>query len=77
MIVLKKKRLLLVSLLCCLSVFTFLLSSNINENKKEEQSVETVSLPITNKVIVLDAGHGKPDERKNLLTFINNIDLLQ
>lgn len=77
MIVLKKKRLLLVSLLCCLSVFTFLLSSNINENKREEQSVETVSLPITNKVIVLDAGHGKPDERKNLLTFINNIDLLQ
>lgn len=63
MIVLKKKRLLLVSLLCCLSVFTFLLSSNINENKKAEQSVETVSLPITNKVIVLDAGHGKPDER--------------
>lgn len=63
MIVLKKKRLLLVSLLCCLSVFTFLLSSNINENKREEQSVETVSLPITNKVIVLDAGHGKPDER--------------
>lgn len=77
MIVLKKKRLLLVSLLCCLSVFTFLLSSNINENKREEQSVETVSLPITNKVIVLDAGHGKPDERRNLLTFINNIDLLQ
>ncbi len=63
MIVLKKKRLLLVSLFCCLSVFTFLLSSNVKESNKEEKSIETVSLPITNKVIVLDAGHGKPDER--------------
>ena len=29
----------------------------------KEKTVETVSLPSTNKVIVLDAGHGKPDER--------------
>jgi N-acetylmuramoyl-L-alanine amidase len=24
---------------------------------------ETISLPNTNKVIIIDAGHGKPDER--------------
>ena len=26
------------------------------------KTVETVSLPVTNKVIVIDAGHGVPDE---------------
>lgn len=26
------------------------------------KTVETVSLPVSNKVIVLDAGHGIPDE---------------
>jgi len=31
-------------------------------NKKGQETVETVSLPVTDKVIVLDAGHGKPDE---------------
>lgn len=66
MVVLKKKRLVLVSLFCCLSIFTFLLASNKDSNiddKAKENSVETVSLPNTNKVIVLDAGHGVPDER--------------
>lgn len=80
MIILKKKRLVLVSLLCCLSIFTFLLASNVDkktENETKEKSIETVSLPTTNKVIVLDAGHGVPDERSDLLTLINNIDLLQ
>lgn len=62
MIVLRKKRLVLVSVLCCLMVFTFLLATN-KSLKTEEKSVATVSLPNTNKVIVLDAGHGKPDER--------------
>lgn len=65
MIILKKKRLVLVSLLCCLSIFTFLLASNVDkktEDETKEKSIETVSLPTTNKVIVLDAGHGIPDE---------------
>ena len=29
---------------------------------KSDKTVQTVSLPVSNKVIVLDAGHGKPDE---------------
>ncbi len=64
MIVLKRKKLVLVSLFCCLSIFTFLLFSNKDRNIEAEkiESIETVSLPTTNKVIVLDAGHGVPDE---------------
>lgn len=27
----------------------------------KEESIETVALPVSNKVIVLDAGHGNPD----------------
>ena len=27
------------------------------------KSVETVALPVSNKVVILDAGHGFPDER--------------
>lgn len=30
---------------------------------KKSSTVETVSLPVTNKTIVIDAGHGIPDER--------------
>ena len=29
----------------------------------EPETVETVALPVSNKVIVIDAGHGSPDER--------------
>ena len=32
--------------------------SNIMNNKV----IPTNALPITNKIVVLDAGHGKPDE---------------
>ena len=65
MIVLKRKRLVFISLICCLSIFTFLLANNAqNATEKEIRGniVETVSLPTSNKVIVLDAGHGVPDE---------------
>ena len=31
--------------------------------KPKTEIVETVSLPVSNKVIILDAGHGVPDER--------------
>jgi len=31
-------------------------------NKKAEETIETVSIPVTGKTIILDAGHGKPDD---------------
>lgn len=57
MIVLNKKRLLAIISMVCVSIFAF--SFHI---AKEEKTVETVTLPVTNKTIVIDAGHGVPDE---------------
>ena len=31
--------------------------------------VDTVSLPVSGKIVVVDAGHGVPDERSCLLTL--------
>ena len=56
------KRLIFVSFLVCLSM-SFFCVSNIMNN----EVIPTNALPITNKVVVLDAGHGKPDEGLNLL----------
>ena len=44
-----------------LSVFVFILATDRNE------MVPTVSLPVSGKTIILDAGHGKPDEGVSLL----------
>lgn len=59
MIVLHKKRLVIIGSLLCLSLTVFSLKSAFVTPK----TVETVNLPVSNKVIVLDAGHGVPDER--------------
>ena len=64
MLVLGKKR--IVTMLCMilisLYVFSFKIANNI-EDKNIEKTVETVATPVTNKVIIVDAGHGTPDER--------------
>lgn len=57
MIILNKKRLLTILSIVCIAVFVFSFQVANNSN-----TVSTVSLPVSNKVIVLDAGHGKPDE---------------
>ena len=63
MIVLKRKKVRLM----IMTVFVFALGIAIFNDKKE--SVPTVSLPVSGKTIVIDAGHGKPDERSCLLTL--------
>lgn len=56
MIVLNKKRITIIVLGVFLSVFVFIFATDKNE------IVPTVSLPVSGKTIILDAGHGKPDE---------------
>ncbi len=56
MIVLHKKRLILIGSLLCLSLTTISLKSAFTKPK----IVATVNLPVSNKVIVLDAGHRSP-----------------
>lgn len=58
MIVLNKKRIIFVLSAVLISMFAFTI-----QVAQEGKIVETVALPISNKVIVIDAGHGKPDER--------------
>lgn len=58
MIVIKKKNLIIT--LCTIFVMLFAFSFKIAE---KEEIVETVALPVSKKTIVIDAGHGVPDER--------------
>ena len=58
------KRLILVVVFVCISVFCY---GIINVIQKQEKSITTNALPITNKIVVIDAGHGKPDEGAFLL----------
>lgn len=61
MIVLNKKKI----RLAVLSIFVIALGFAFIDDKKE--AVPTVSLPVSGKTIVIDAGHGKPDEGDSLL----------
>ena len=54
MIVLHKKRIVFIASCFVFSICAFYLFQNNNFNK-DTQSIETVSLPVSNKVIVLDA----------------------
>ena len=60
MIILNKKRITLILSGIFLSVFVFILTT---ENTEEQNKyISTVSLPASGKTIVIDAGHGVPDE---------------
>lgn len=58
MIVLSKKKIIIyiTAFVCFLYVFSFQIGDMVKE------TVETVNLPITEKVIIVDAGHGEPDK---------------
>ena len=54
MIIINKKRLIAISSLLLIAVFAFTFQTASNP-----KTIQTVSLPVSNKVIVLDAGHRK------------------
>ena len=56
MVVLNQKRITLVAIAACFSIFAFMFTTAKLDTK------ETVVLPVSGKTIVLDAGHGIPDE---------------
>lgn len=57
MIILSKKRIILVTGMVMIAMFAF-----VFQTASVKKSVQTVALPVSNKVIVIDAGHGIPDE---------------
>ena len=60
MIILNKKRITLILSGIFLSVFVFILTTGNAE--EQNKYISTVSLPASGKTIVIDAGHGVPDE---------------
>jgi len=54
--IISKKRILFITTMIMVSVMSFV------GLEKQENTIETVSLPVTGKTVVLDAGHGSPDE---------------
>ena len=67
MIVLHRKKILLCLGAVIMLIFTYMITGyNVSHSKKDniidEDTVQTVALPVNNKVIVVDAGHGVPDE---------------
>jgi len=60
MIILNKKRLTLIITSIFIAIFVFIFTTD--DLQKENNYISTVSLPVTEKVIVIDAGHGIPDE---------------
>lgn len=66
MIIINKKRLGVI--LSCLFISLFAFSFKIantekNETESVNKAIETVATPVSGKTIVVDAGHGVPDER--------------
>ena len=62
MLILKRKRIIVMMCMVFVSLYAFsfkIANEDLTLNKK---SIETVSTPVTNKVIIVDAGHGTPDE---------------
>ncbi len=72
MLILKRKRIIVMMCMIFISLYAFsfkIANEDIILNKK---TVETVSTPVTNKIIIVDAGHGTPDVGVSLLHKVKN-----
>ena len=58
MVVLNRKRISLILLVIIVGVFTF----EYQLAKTERETMKVTATPVSSKVIVVDAGHGSPDE---------------
>lgn len=61
MIIINKKRLIAISSLLLIAIFAFTF-----QKAQLNKTVQTVTLPVSNKVIVLDAGHRKARRRSTI-----------
>lgn len=75
MMIIDKKRIKIILGCILMGIFAFtfqVANQKENANKIQEQTAQTTSTPVSGKTVVLDAGHGVPDEGDCLLTLINN-----
>lgn len=61
MIVVNKKRISIIAICLVLGIFAY--SYQGTKIDLDEEVQQTTSTPVSGKVIVVDAGHGVPDER--------------
>lgn len=57
MLILSKKRIILILCMVLLSIYSF--SFKVGS---EIETIKTVAIPVSSKVVIVDAGHGSPDE---------------
>lgn len=65
MMIIDKKRIKIILGCILIAIFTFtfqIANQKENSNKIQEQTAQTTSTPVSGKTVVLDAGHGIPDE---------------
>ena len=64
MIIITRKKIFYILGIISMFIFIYAITAyNVSNNsKKEIKTIETVALPVDSKVIIIDAGHGAPDE---------------
>ena len=62
MVILRKSKIILITMCVILGVSTFAITENNKNRTEEEKVIQTSNIPVTNKVVIIDAGHGTPDE---------------
>ena len=70
MIILSKKRIQIVVVGVIVSLLAFSIqignrNNNITNTNESINTAETTSTPVSGKTVILDAGHGVPDERSS------------
>lgn len=65
MIIIHKKRIKIIisCILIAVFAFSFQIASKQTSKDQEQNTIETTATPVSGKTIVIDAGHGVPDER--------------
>ena len=84
MVIFSKKRIEIIISCVIIALFVFSVQISNKKNNKEQNNkrefqniVETTATPASGKTIVLDAGHGVPDERALRLPKTQATNLLQ
>ena len=62
MLIFNQKRIVIIFCMIFVSLFAFSFKIASYTIKVKEITAQTVALPVTNRVVVIDAGHGTPDE---------------
>lgn len=63
MVILNRKRISLMLLVVIIGIFTF----EYQLAKTERETMKVTATPTSSKIVVIDAGHGTPDEGVSLL----------